>query len=198
MPSRVDRVNRILITLFGLLFVAAGVTGLLLGAGVFGQAAAHTALISPQMHDYAERNSSWYWVVVGAGAAVVALLAIWWLYEQASSGRVPSVQLVDNDKDGSTRLQASALTGAVESDLSRYPGVQSSSVSLRGTPAAPILRIGVSLLASADIPEVRRQIENHAAVRVRQATGWDELPVHIRLHLDVAPSTKPATPARVQ
>jgi hypothetical protein len=198
MPSRVDGVNRILITLFGLLFVATGVVGLLVGAGVFGEAAARTALISQQMRDYAGRNSSWYWAVVGAGAAAVALLAMWWLYAQASSSRVPSVQLVDDDADGSTRLQAAALTDAVEADLSRYPGVQSSSVSLRGRPAAPVLRVGVSLLASADVRQARQQIETHAAVRARQATGWDQLPVHIRLRLDVAPSSKPAAPARVQ
>lgn len=198
MPSRVDRVNRVLITVFGLIFVAAGALGLLVGAGVFGEAAAHTGLISRQMHDYAERNSSWYWVVIGSSAAAVALLAMWWLYSQASSSRVPSVQLAQDDTDGFTRLQATALTSAVEADISRYPGVESSTVSLRDWPAAPVLRVGVSLLASADIREVRTHIETHAAVRARQATGWDRLPVHIRLRLDVAPSSKPSAPARVQ
>jgi hypothetical protein len=198
MPNRVDRVNRVLISLFGLAFLAAGVIGLLIGAGVFGDSAAHTPLISPQMQDYARQNSSWYWVVVGSSAAAVALLAMWWLYSQASSGRMPSVHLVENHTDGSTRLQAAALTSAVEADISRYPGVENSSVSLHHWPTAPVLRVGVSLLASADIREVRQQIETHAAVRARQATGWDQLPVHIRLRLDVAPSGKPATVARVQ
>lgn len=183
MTNRIDRINRIVLILLGSIFLGAGVVGLLVAAGVFGQSAAHTALVTAGMRDYAHDNASWYWGAFAGGAFLVAALALIWLFAQSGSSRVSSLQLETDRSRGATRLQSSALTSALEDDVTTYHGVNDATARLLGTSREPLLRLDVALDQSADIGAIREQLETQAIPRVRQAASVLDLPVWLRLEI---------------
>src|SRR3954447_18021598 len=191
MTNRIDRINRILLILLGAIFLAAGVIGLLVAAGVFGQTAAHTSLVTDGMRNYAHDNAGWYWGAYAGGAFLLAALALIWLFAQSGSSRISSLQLETDRSRGATRLQSSALTDAVEDDVTAYHGVHDATARLLGSAREPLLRLDVSLDESADIGSVRDRLETQAIPRVRQAASVHDLPVWLRLEIASAAAGRP-------
>lgn len=192
MTNRIDRINRILLIVLGLIFLGAGVAGLLVATGVFGQTAAHTSLVTGGMRDYAHHNDSWYWGAWAGGAFLVAALALIWLLAQSGSSKVSSMQLEIDRSHGSTRLQTAALTNALEDDVTAYHGVNDATARILGSPDDPLLRLDVALDQSADIGSIRERLETQAIPRVRQAASVLDLPVWLRLEIaTAAPVAKP-------
>lgn len=183
MTNRIDRINRIVLILLGAIFLGAGVVGLLVASGVFGQSAAHTSLVTDGMRSYAHDNAAWYWGAFAGGAFLVAALALIWLFAQSGSSRVSSLQLEIDRSRGATRLQSAALTGAVEDDISTYYGVNEATARLLGSSREPLLRLDVALDESADIGAIRDRLETQAIPRVRQAASVLDLPVWLRLEI---------------
>lgn len=190
MTNRIDRINRILLIVLGLIFLGAGVGGLLVAAGVFGQAAAHTSLVTEGMRDYAHANDGWYWGAWAGGAFLLAVLSLWWLLAQSGSSRVSSLQLEVDRSRGSTRLQSAALTDALEDDVTAYHGVNEATARILGSPREPLLRLDVALDASADIGSIRERLETQAIPRVRQAASVLDLPVWLRLEIASTAATR--------
>jgi hypothetical protein len=191
MTNRIDRINRILLILLGAIFLAAGVIGLLVATGVFGQTAAHTQLVTDGMQQYAHDNAGWYWGAFAGGAFLVAALALIWLFAQSGSSRVSSLQLEIDRSRGATRLQSSALTGALEDDVTTYHGVNDATARLLGSSREPLLRLDVALDESADIGAIRERLEKQAIPRVRQAASVHDLPVWLRLEIATTAAVRP-------
>jgi hypothetical protein len=183
MTNRIDRINRVLLIVLGLVFLGAGVAGLLVATGVFGQTAAHTSLVTEGMRDYAHDNDSWYWGTWAGGAFLLAALALLWLLAQSGSSKVSSLQLEIDRSRGSTRLQSTALTNALEDDVTAYHGVNDATARILGSAHEPLLRLDVSLDESADIGSIRERLETQAIPRVRQAASVLDLPVWLRLEI---------------
>ncbi|MDQ1635518.1 MAG: hypothetical protein QOJ32_2327, partial [Frankiaceae bacterium] len=83
MKSRIDSVNRFLLFLLGLIALAGGLVILLLSVRVFGDSHADQPVLRQATRDFADRNA-WLWIAIGVGAAILALLALRWLFAQAS------------------------------------------------------------------------------------------------------------------
>ena len=94
MTSRVDRVNRVLLVLLGLLCLAGGIVVLLLSYRAFGTSTARQPLLRPATRGFADRNSGWFWLAVALGTLIVALLALRWLLAQLSVARVGALEVV--------------------------------------------------------------------------------------------------------
>jgi hypothetical protein len=190
MTNLIDRVNRLVLIILGAIFLGAGVGGLLVAAGVFGQTAAHTSLVTDGMRDYAHANDSWYWGAWAGGAFLLAALGLWWLAAQSGSSRVSSLQLEIDRSRGATRLQTSALTDALEDDVATYSGVNDATARILGSAHEPLLRLDVALDESADIGSIRERLETQAIPRVRQAASVLDLPVWLRLEIASAAATR--------
>jgi hypothetical protein len=184
--NRIDRINRILLIVLGLIFLGAGVGGLLVAAGVFGQPAARTSLVTEGMRDYAHANDAWYWGAFAGGAFLLAALALIWLLAQSGSSRVSSLQLETDRSRGATRLQSAALTNALEDDVTTYQGVNDATARILGSAHDPLLRLDVAVDESADIGAIRERLETQAIPRVRQAASVLDLPVWLRLEIATA------------
>ena len=197
MTGRIDRINRIVLTLLGIVVLGAGVAGLLVGAGVFGSSAAHTALVTDATRSYAHRNAGWYWGAFAGSAVLVAVLALWWLIAQSGSSRVASLQLEIDRSRGTTRLLGTALTAAVEDDVAAYHDVENATARLLGSSREPILRLDVAIAESADIPALRLRLETEAIPRARQAASVHDLPVWLRLDIATGRSGPPGRGDRV-
>jgi hypothetical protein len=180
MTARVDRVNRVLLILLGLLCIAAGVMIFLVGGGVFGDDQRHKVLLRLAMRNWVD-DHAWLWIIIGVASGILALLAIRWLWSQASTKRVLALQLEPDRSHGHTRLAAGALNEAVAEELERIRGVSGASARLLGSPRDPLLRLDVKLNEDADLGFIRSRIEEDTVPHARTAASLNQLPVQLRL-----------------
>jgi len=181
--SRVDRVNRVLLVLLGLLCLAGGVVVLLLSYRVFGTSTARQPLLRPATRGFADRNSGWFWLAVAIGTLIVALLALRWLLAQLSVGRVGALEVDPGHPLGQTSVSTGGLSEAVRQEVEAYQGVDHACAHFYGASRRPRLRLDVALLPTADLGVVRTRLESEALARVVQATGRKDLTSLVRLQI---------------
>ena len=182
MPSVVDRVNRTLLALLGLLLLAVGVLVLLLGFGVFGTGRAEQTVLTDDESTFITDNP-WFWWAVAAVCVVVALLCLRWLLGQLSTSRVPELEVEPDHSDGRTMLQAGAIAGAVEDEVRSYPGVADAALRLQGTRGDHRHLLTVALDERADVDAVRRALTAETVPHLRQALDFEDPQIDIRLVL---------------
>ena len=132
MNPTADRGNRVLLTLLGLLLLAAGRLGLALSYAAFGAARARQPLLLPAARQFAHRNAGWFWPVVAVVAVVLGLLALRWLVRQVGTDRVRHLELEPNPSSGTTTASSSAISDAVTDEVESYHGADAASVRLIG------------------------------------------------------------------
>lgn len=177
-----DRLNTTVLTLLALALIAAGAYGLARGYGAFGDALAADPVLGDDVRDFVSRNADWFWPV----AAVLSLLIAWfglrWLLAQVAP---PSVQHlpVRADGPGRTELSASGATAALARDIENYDGVRGARARLVRDHPVPEVEVTVDVHDDADVPELRRRIEDHALARFGSALEVENLrsAVHVRL-----------------
>jgi len=189
--SRVDRVNRFMLILLGLLCLAGGVVMLLLSYRVFGTSTARQTLLRPNVRFYVNRNHGWLWLAVAAGAVLFALLALRWLLAQLSLARVTALKVHADSSLGDTSVSTGGLAEAVEDEVEGYRGVDHASARFFGASSRPHLRLDVALSDTADPGAVRTRLESEALANVVQATGRDDLHSVVRLEVAAKQRRKP-------
>lgn len=182
MTSRVDRINRVLLVLLGLLCLAGGIVVLLLSYRVFGTGTARQPLLRPATRGFADRNSGWFWLAVAIGTLIIALLALRWLLAQLSVARVGALE-VDDHPLGRTSVSTGGLSEAVQAEVQAYHGVDHASAHFYQTSTRPRLRLDVRLLPTADPGAVRTRLESEALAHVARATGRKDLTSLVRLQI---------------
>jgi hypothetical protein len=175
--TRVDVLNRIVLTFLGLLLLGAGVLGLLAGAGAFGRTDA--PVLPRGVRDFAH-TSSWFWWAVAGGCLVIAVLALRWLLDQLRSDRASRLDLTTDDRDGLTLLHSGAFTDAVADEAGTLRGVSAAHAALHDRNGKRLL-LTVDLADHADISEVRTRLEDQIVPHARQAVDDAGMPVDIRL-----------------
>ncbi|MDP8978248.1 MAG: alkaline shock response membrane anchor protein AmaP [Actinomycetota bacterium] len=176
-----DTANRLLLGLLGLVLIAAGVIGLLAGAGLvplLEPAEIYEELVS----GFQERAYLW-WPVSVAAAVVIALLGLMWALRQLivrrPGGSLGDV-VVSADDRGRTSVSAKSLASAAAADLRRVPGVVDSTVRLVNDPHRPDLRARLDVRPDADLDKVRRGADE-VAERLEAVLGVDTLTSHVLL-----------------
>lgn len=177
-----DRTNRFVLTLFALLLIAGGTAGALAGFGVFGEATQHGRLLANRVGRYFGAHGMWLWPAIAAGAAIVGVLALRWLYLLLfSTDRAGDLKLGGDRTAGRTTVVPAALTDAVSDEIAGYPGVHAARARVLGDSSSPSLAIAVTLEQSADLAALRSRIETNAAQHARVALDNPELPILIDL-----------------
>jgi len=177
-----DRLNSTVLTLLALVLLGIGAYGLARGYGAFGDARAADPLLADDTREFVSRNADWFWPV----AAAVSLLAAWvglrWLLAQFSTPTIDRLP-VRADGSGHTELMASGATAALARDIEEYAGVRTARARMVSDHPAPDVEVTVDVHDDADVPAVRRRIEEHALARFRAALELQELrsQVHVRL-----------------
>ena len=187
-----DRRNRIRLALLGLLLLAVGVAGLLVGADVFEAPAADSAILPAWLVARWDRYDPWNLVAVG----VVALLLAWygWRLVRAQlrrgGGRTQMGDLEYRAAEpgrqdagrGRTTVRAAAISRGTEASLERVRGVERAIVGLFGSPYAPELRARLDVDANADLTQLRSNI-SAALERLATTTGMPPRSADITLRL---------------
>lgn len=179
MSTGVDRINRGVLALLGLLLLAAGAAGLALSLGGFGTGLVDSPVVPGTVRAFAA-ETPWFWWAAAAVCLVIALLALRWLLVQLRTSTVSRLDLTTDPRDGITTLHTSALTAAVEDAATAVRGVHRANARLHDQ-HGDRLHLAVDLTEHADIADVRAELETRLVPDLRRAAGVD-LPVDIELH----------------
>lgn len=179
MSPRANVINRIALTVLGLLLVVAGGFGLAVGAGAFGASRANRSVLAQEVSTYPDQHA-WFWWAVAGALLLVAVLALIWLLAQLRTDRTTRLDRTTNARDGYTTLHASALSDAVEDEALGVAGVTGASASVREHRGQHVY-LRVDLADSANIEEVRTRLEDEVVAHLRQGVGDPRFPVTIQL-----------------
>ena len=185
MPGTV-RANRVMITLIGVVLTAAGLGVLAIGVGLLLPDERLRPVIDRPVDDFVADNP-WFWPVVAAAAAVLALLSLRWLLAQVSSNRVHTIAFEEGGDQGRTRLLADALTSALVQEIESYRGVDRANAHLAGSSTQPRLSLQVLLDGRADVAEIHRRVADEAVAHARIALSTEELPTRLELQVSRKP-----------
>lgn len=176
------RANRLVLALLGLLLLAAGAAGVAAGTGLFGEDIRTRKVIPQDTRDWVSRND-WFWIAVAAGCVLIVLLALRWLFAQASTSRIGELELESDRRSGRTVMAGRAVTNAVADEIGSYRGVNGASAYLLGDRTSPTLLVHATLDGRADPADVRTRIETDALAHARHALEAPDLPVRLELRL---------------
>ena len=182
MRRRTDRLNGTVLFLLSLLLLGIGAYGLARGYGAFGEVRADDPVLGDDLRDFVFRNADWFWPAAAALSLLVAWLGLRWLLAQISTPTVSRLP-VRADGPGRTELLAGGATAALARDIEGYAGVRGARARLVSDHPSPEVEITVDVHDDADLPDLRRRIEEHALERFRSALELQQLrsQVHMRL-----------------
>ncbi|MBF6210211.1 alkaline shock response membrane anchor protein AmaP [Nocardia puris] len=177
--NRPAKLNRGLIGLVGAALIAAGVLALVAHYGRLGWVDSDAPLVPGT-----GGPPTWVLWVTIAGAVVLGLLCLRWLFAQLFRMPKTEVWRVGTDTGtGTTTLESGTAADAVADDIESYPGVRSAAAWLSGPGDAPELHLTVTAETFADIAELRKRILGHAVARLREALEVTAIPVTLELDL---------------
>jgi len=177
-----DRLNTTVLTVLALLLIAAGAYGLARGYGAFGDDQALDPVLTGDVREFVADNADWFWPVAAVASLLLSWLGLRWLLAQLGPPAVSRLP-VPADGPGHTELQASGAAAALARDIEDYAGVRGARARIVSDHPSPEVEITVDVHDDADLPALRRRIEEHALERFRTALEISELrpTVHLRL-----------------
>jgi hypothetical protein len=179
MSRRANVINRVVLTVLGLLLLAAGGLGLALSVGAFGAWRATYPVLPQEVSTFLDERP-WFWWVIAGVLLLIAVLALLWLLAQFKTDRTTRLDRTTDAREGYTTLHASALTNAVEDEARGITGVTSVSANVREH-RGPRVFLRVELADTADIGEVRTRLENEVVAHLREGVDDPRFPVTIEL-----------------
>ncbi|MCY7365538.1 MAG: alkaline shock response membrane anchor protein AmaP [Frankiaceae bacterium] len=181
MGAHADRLNRVVLTLLGLLLLSLGVLGLLPALGVLGERS--DDLVLPRdVEDFVTNNAGWLWPLVALLLVLLALIALRWLVQQLRTDRVGDLDLTRDRANGETHLRASAVTDALTTAVEQMPGVESAAARVIRRHGSRVLLLKVRLADRADAAQVRRALAHGPLAELRTVLGglsWPDVRVEL-------------------
>lgn len=188
--TRPDLLDRVVLSVLGVLLAGAGAYGLARSGGVFGREGAHDPVLGPGLRRFVADHMLPFWMAVAVLGLALAWLGWRWLRAQfPASKTVPHLDLGDGDgDDAGTLLSSSALSTAVADHLSTHDAVRWARARvLAGRPRPQVeLRVGVS--DDVDAGHLSDFVETEVLGHLRQALEVDEVDAHVELRLAGPPA----------
>lgn len=178
-----DRVNRVGLSLFGLLLAGAAVYGLARGWGAFGASAASDPLLLDSWREFTIRNERWFWPAAAVASLVVGLLGLRWLRAQLAAATAEPIDLTHRGDAGTTTVHPAGAARALAEDVETHRNVNRATARLVGTPEAPEVDLRVDVTADCDLPALRTWIDEEALVRFERALEFTELDANVEFRL---------------
>ncbi len=184
---RSARGNRQGLLLVGILLLAAGAAAFAAGRGLFGPRVAGDALMNGAVRDLLA--APWVPYAVVALAFVAAFLALRWLLAQGLNDTVGRLVL-ERGPQGRVEMSENAARGALEQEVSDYPGVRRARARLTESAEEPHLRLALTLEDDADVAGVWRRVRSEALANLRRSLELESVPAVVRMSM-TAPAKNP-------
>jgi hypothetical protein len=183
--NQLDRANRIVGTLVGLVLVAVGGLGLMRSYGIppFDDEAMDDPLLLRQVRDFIADNDAWFWWAALVAAVLVAWLGWRWLRVQLLPSPSMRDLTVAHTEAGRTTLPADALAGAVTRELEGDSELRGARVRMVGSERSPALDVRAAVTDNADFDAVRTRVESDVVARSRGALERGDLTATVRYRL---------------
>lgn len=187
-----DRTNRGLLSMLGLLLLAAGITGILAGTDAFARNGGNRHLLDNPVGRYIGDNQTWFWLTAAAVAAILALLALrWFAAVLRPAPRTADIELaVTTPGHGRTTLESAALRDALTTEINGYRDVDHAHIQVLGNLDAPRLTVTVHATRDADLAALRHRLQTQALAHARQALDAADLPVRLDLAVAKQPTSR--------
>jgi hypothetical protein len=177
-----DRINRVMLTLFGLIVFLAGAAAMAASTGVFGSAYSRQTLLANRVSGYFSHHGGWLWPVIAVGCVLIGLACLRWLLTLlVSTDRSGDIIIGDSTDEGTTILRPAALVDALTSEVSAYHGVDTAKGRVIGEGRDPELVLTVITAPGVDLPALHHRIETEAFAHARRAAGHAVMPIHLDL-----------------
>lgn len=177
-----DRINRVMLILFGLLVLVAGGAAMAASTGVFGTTFSRQTPLPNQVSAYFGNHGGWLWPAIAVGCLLIALACLRWMLALfASTDRAGDIIIGGSTDEGTTILRPAALIDAVTSEVSGYHGVDSAKGRVIGDGRDPEVVLTVITAPAADLQALYHRIEAEAFAHARLAAGNPSLPIQLDL-----------------
>ena len=182
MTRHIAHVNRTVLLIVGLILLAGGGAALVRGLGTYPAALGRSGapIVTAAQARYPGHHA-WVWPAAAAAAAIIALLALYWLLIQARTSTVRRLSLEPERTHGVTVLPADAVTGAITDELKTRPGIHRATAAFKGSPAAPGLELSVTAADNADPALLRGYTEREALTHLRASLERETIPTVLRI-----------------
>jgi hypothetical protein len=184
----VDRANRMLLALVGLLAVALGVVIAAWRTGRLGDE--RDAIIDADLASWIERNDTTLWVITLVSAFALLVLGAWWLRAQVAPLRRREQLLVMRDDPRSRiEIDLDAASDALSEELAALPGVVDASARVVASDDD-----GMRVLAdlhcgpAADLADVQRRCEDDVLAHFAAVLGMERVTADVVVRLAEAGS----------
>ncbi|MEC3973879.1 alkaline shock response membrane anchor protein AmaP [Amycolatopsis sp. H20-H5] len=173
--NRPARLNRTVLTIFGIVLLAAGAFTVLTHFG-------RLTVLKPESTLVPGTGTPPTWALYAAAAVavVLGLVLVRWLVAQLTRKPKTHTWRFESDPDtGRTELAASTAIDPFAREVKTYAGVHAAHATLAGTSASPAVALVISAEQDGDLTAVRHQLETEGLPRLRQALDLDTLPVTV-------------------
>ncbi|GAB3299525.1 alkaline shock response membrane anchor protein AmaP [Epidermidibacterium keratini] len=122
-PPLVDRINRVVLAVVGIIVAAAGIAIVLHSSGALGRDRAGSPVVSSPTAAWYADNGSWLWPTVGVVGLVVIGLCVWWISAQLRTRGTERLEL-GRSQEGALSVSVSHLEDCIERDATEYDEIR--------------------------------------------------------------------------
>ncbi|RZB13272.1 alkaline shock response membrane anchor protein AmaP [Streptomyces sp. F001] len=128
-------------------------------------------------------SQGWWWPLVIATLALIALLALAWLVTQLRRHHPGGMPLGGTPPHEGVELRDRALSNAVAAEAGDLPDVRRATAHITGSATHPHLHVTLTLAAHGAPAAVLRDLCSGPLEHARRSCGWQNLPTEARLHV---------------
>ncbi|WP_435279633.1 alkaline shock response membrane anchor protein AmaP [Streptomyces sp. 1222.5] len=191
--TRQPVLNRVLLTLTGLVLLGGGLLIIAAGCDLYRRLdltpPAGWPLTAPDdvLLSSADRtrwsSQDWWWPAVIATLALITLLALWWLLAQLRRQHPSRVPVGTEHAQPGVELRHSTLSDAIAAQAGTLPGFSRAKVRVTGRPARPRADITVTLTPTTAPDTALKALDHGPLNDARHSTGHEDLYAETRLRI---------------
>lgn len=181
--TRTDRVDRIVLTVIGILLLCLGAAALLHSTGALGVLRRESPVISSPTATWYAANGGWFWPTLAGVALIALLLAVWWAAAQVRLRGTSRIEL-ERGPGGTVAVAGGYLADSIEQDALALDGVERARARVSTTDHAVRVWLTIWVGPPYDVGRAVARVTKTLVPNVRTALDGEH-PPQVRWHVTV-------------